>query len=82
MTETFIATNEVTYRHTYFIALLKSSKQFDLTERLTSMQRREVSAVEWKTLKDCKNITRPHYEERKKLIERLEKEVKIYKPKL
>jgi 8-oxo-dGTP pyrophosphatase MutT (NUDIX family) len=82
LTETFIATNEVTYRHTYFIALLKSSRQFDLSERLTSMQRREVSAVEWKTLKDCKNITRPHYEERKKLIERLEKQVKIYKPKL
>ena len=46
------------------------------------MQSREVSAVEWKTLKECKNITRPHYEERKKLIERLEKEVKFYKPKL
>jgi hypothetical protein len=43
------------------------------------MQRREVSAVEWKTMMECKMITRPHYAERKKIIENLENQVKIYK---
>ena len=74
--ETFVGTNGVSYRHTYFVALLKDSRQFTLDGRLTAVQRREVSAVEWKTLKECRNITRPHYSERKKMISELEKKVK------
>jgi hypothetical protein len=46
------------------------------------MQRREVSAVEWKSLKDAKSIIRPHYAERKYMIEQLETQVKIYSSKL
>jgi 8-oxo-dGTP pyrophosphatase MutT (NUDIX family) len=74
--ETFVGTNGICYRHTYFVALLKDSKQFTLNQSLTAVQRREVSAVEWKTLKECRNITRPHYAERKKMISELEKRVK------
>jgi 8-oxo-dGTP pyrophosphatase MutT (NUDIX family) len=74
--ETFVGTNGVSYRHRYFVALLKDSKQFTLDGRLTAVQRREVSAVEWKTLKECRTITRPHYAERKKMIGELEKTVK------
>ena len=75
-TETFVGTNGVAYRHVYFVALLKDSKIFNLDAKLTAVQRREVSAVEWKTLKECRNITRPHYAERKKMIHELEKIVK------
>jgi 8-oxo-dGTP pyrophosphatase MutT (NUDIX family) len=75
-TETFVGTNGVSYRHIYFVALLKDSRQFNLDSKLTAIQRREVSAVEWKTLKECRNITRPHYTERKKMIAELEKKVK------
>jgi len=74
--ETFVGTNGVSYRHIYFVALLKDSRQFNLDSKLTAIQRREVSAVEWKTLKECRNITRPHYTERKKMIAELEKKVK------
>ena len=74
--ETFVGTNGVNYRHVYFVALLKDSRQFNLEAKLTAVQRREVSAVEWKSLKECRNITRPHYTERKKLIVELEKRVK------
>jgi 8-oxo-dGTP pyrophosphatase MutT (NUDIX family) len=81
-TETFMATNNVKYKHVYFVALLQDSKLFNLSGKLTPMQRREVSAVEWKSLKECKNIIRPHYSERKLLIEQLEKQVKIYSSKL
>jgi hypothetical protein len=77
-----MATNNVKYKHVYFVALLQDSKLFSLSGKLTPMQRREVSAVEWKSLKDCKNIIRPHYSERKLLIEQLEKQVKIYSSKL
>jgi len=74
--ETFVGTNGVNYRHVYFVALLKNSRQFNLEAKLTPIQRREVSAVEWKTLGECRQITRPHYIERKKLILELEKRVK------
>jgi 8-oxo-dGTP pyrophosphatase MutT (NUDIX family) len=74
--ETFVGTNGVSYRHVYFVALLKDSRQFNLEAKLTAVQRREVSAVEWKSLKECRQITRPHYTERKKLISELEKKVK------
>jgi 8-oxo-dGTP pyrophosphatase MutT (NUDIX family) len=77
--ETFVGTNDIKYKHVYFVALLQDSKLINLSQKLTPMQRREVSAVEWKTMMECKMITRPHYAERKKIIETLENQVKIYK---
>lgn len=74
-TEIFTGTNNIHYKHIYYVALLKNSKHIDLSQKLTNMQRREVSAVEWKTLKECKEITRPHYVERKKLISELERRI-------
>jgi len=75
--EVFTGTNNIKYKHTYFVALLKDSTKIDLAQKLTPMQRREISAVAWKTLTECKNITRPHYVERRKMIENLEKKVKL-----
>jgi 8-oxo-dGTP pyrophosphatase MutT (NUDIX family) len=74
-TEVFTGTNNIKYKHTYYVALLKDSKIIDLTQKLTSMQRREISAVSWKTLKECKEITRPHYVERKAMIGELERRI-------
>jgi 8-oxo-dGTP pyrophosphatase MutT (NUDIX family) len=77
-TETFTAMNSVCYTHTYFVAVLKDSSKFDLSQKLTHVQRREVSAVEWKSLSECKKLTRPHYPERRKIIEELEKKIAMY----
>jgi len=44
----------------------------NLKQKLTLSQRREVSAVDWKTLSESKAITRPHYVERKKVIDEVE----------
>ena len=77
--ETFVGTNDIRYKHIYFVALLQDSKLINLSQKLTAVQRREVSAVEWKTLLECRMITRPHYAERQKIIEVLEHQVKIYK---
>lgn len=74
-TEVFTGTNNIKYKHIYYVALLKDSKVIDLTQKLTSMQRREISAVSWKTLKECKEITRPHYAERKVMIGELERRI-------
>lgn len=74
-TEVFTGTNNIKYKHIYYVAVLKDSKLIDLTQKLTSMQRREISAVSWKTLKECKDITRPHYVERKAMIGELERRI-------
>ena len=76
-TETFVGTNKVKYKHIYFVTLLKDSKLFNLNQKLTPLQRREVSNVEWKTLTECKKITRPHYVERKRMITELERKVSL-----
>jgi 8-oxo-dGTP pyrophosphatase MutT (NUDIX family) len=76
-TETFTGTNNIKYKHIYFVALLKNSKLIHLEQKLTPVQRREVSSVAWKTLAECKNITRPHYVERKKMITDLERIVSL-----
>jgi 8-oxo-dGTP pyrophosphatase MutT (NUDIX family) len=73
LSETFVGTNNIRYKHVYFIALLKDSKLIHLEQKLTPVQRREISNVAWKTLTECKNITRPHYIERKKMITELER---------
>ena len=77
-TETFRGTNNVEYRHIYFVALLKDSRGINLKQKLTPMQSKEVAAVDWKTLSECKGIIRPHYIERKALIAEVEKFVSNY----
>lgn len=76
-TETFIGTNNVQYKHVYFVATLKDSSLINQSRKLTATQRREVSAVEWKTLLECRKITRPHYIQRKKMISEIEQTVSL-----
>jgi 8-oxo-dGTP pyrophosphatase MutT (NUDIX family) len=75
--EIFTGTNNITYKHKYFVALLKDSSLFNLRQKLTPVQRREISRIGWKTLTESKNITRPHYTERKKMITELERGVSL-----
>ena len=75
--ETFKAINNITYKHIYFVAILKDSKLIHLEQKLTPVQRREVSSVGWKTLAECKNVTRPHYVERKKMITEVERIISL-----
>lgn len=77
LSETFTGTNNIKYKHVYYIALLKDSKIFNLKNKLTPVQKREISAVDWKTLTECKTIIRPHYVERKSMLTELEKMVSL-----
>ena len=77
-TEIFTGTNNVKYKHVYYVALLKNSLMVNTGSKLTTMQRKEISAVSWKTLNECKNITRPHYVERKQLIAELEQKIQTF----
>jgi 8-oxo-dGTP pyrophosphatase MutT (NUDIX family) len=72
-TETFKGTNNVMYRHIYFVALLNDSKIVNLKQKLTFMQSKEVSEVDWKSMAECKAVIRPHYAERLALLAQVER---------
>jgi 8-oxo-dGTP pyrophosphatase MutT (NUDIX family) len=72
-TETFRGTNNILYRHIYFVALLKDSKIINLKQKLTFMQSKEVSEVDWKSMTECKSVIRPHYVERLTLLGQVER---------
>jgi 8-oxo-dGTP pyrophosphatase MutT (NUDIX family) len=72
-TETFKGTNNIMYRHIYFVAMLKDSKIVNLKQKLTFMQSKEISEVDWKSLNECKSVIRPHYTERLNLMGQVER---------
>jgi len=75
--ETFVGTNNVEYKHVYFVALLKDSSTFNLSQKFTASQRREISMIGWKSMSECKRIIRPHYRQRKDMITELERIVSL-----
>ena len=77
-TEIFTGTNDVKYKHVYFVALLKDSTSVNVNQRLNYIQQKEIAAVSWKTLNECKVITRPHYVERKVILDELERKIRTY----
>jgi len=78
LTETFTGTNGIPYRHDYFVAMLRDPDSIDLQQALTSTQKKEVSAIEWKTIEECKIITRPHYIQRPSLLESFERIIQTF----
>lgn len=78
LTESFTGTNGVPYRHDYFIAVLREPDSIDLEQAMTTMQKREVSAIEWKTIDQCKTITRPHYIQRPELLESFKRIIQTF----
>jgi len=74
--ETFNGTNGIPYEHLYFIALLNTN--IDITKKFSSMQKKEISAISWKSIKECHEITRPHYIQRSDLLNSLERLVKTF----
>lgn len=68
-TETFLGTNGIPYEHRYFLALPR--RMIEISPRLTVTQKREISAIGWMTLEQCRAHTRPHYTERLSMLDQL-----------
>jgi 8-oxo-dGTP pyrophosphatase MutT (NUDIX family) len=66
--EVFQGTNGIPYEHKYFLGVLTKPTKFHIHQKFTTMQKREISAIGWKTLLDCNNLTRPHYVQRESLL--------------
>jgi 8-oxo-dGTP pyrophosphatase MutT (NUDIX family) len=76
--ETFVGLNGITYRHLYFVALLTAPDLVNLNQKMTYMQRREISGIGWKSFDECRSYIRPHHVQREIMVERLENIVKTY----
>ena len=69
--ETFVGLNNVQYRHIYFVALLKHPEMINLKQKLTPMQRREISGISWKSFYEVDQSIRPHYIGRRHMLQQL-----------
>ena len=76
--ETFTGLNGVQYRHVYFVALLSKPELVNLGQKMTYMQKREISGIGWKTMVECHGYVRPHHVERAKMLDQLTEIVKTY----
>jgi 8-oxo-dGTP pyrophosphatase MutT (NUDIX family) len=77
-TETFTGTNDVQYTHVYFIALIKDASKIQLTQTFTASQKREVSAVKWKSFSECISTIRPHYTRRLEILEDIQRAITTF----
>lgn len=69
--EQFIGTNGTPYAHRYMVAILQNP--VDLHRKFTSLQSREISAISWKSIRECLDLTRPHYTGRADLMKEVVK---------
>ena len=78
LTETFMGLNNVQYKHVYFVALLKEPSLVNLTQKLTTVQRREISGIGWKTFDEAYDLVRPHHIERKSMLDQLHSVIETF----
>lgn len=78
LTETFVGLNNVQYKHVYFVALMKHPEMVNLTQKLTPVQRREISGIGWKTFSEAADLIRPHHVERKGMLEQLHSVIETF----
>lgn len=76
--ETFMGLNGVNYRHIYYVAVLKNPERVNLSQRLTHMQRREISGIAWKTFTEAEELIRPHHLQRRDMLNELRTVVETF----
>ena len=78
LTETFMGLNNVQYKHVYFVALTKEPGLVNLSQKLTAVQRREISGIGWKSFEEAYELVRPHHLERKRMLEELHSVIETF----
>lgn len=76
--ETFTGLNNIRYRHVYFVALLTQPELVNLSQRFTPMQRREISGIAWKSMKEAEDHIRPHHTERLGMLNQLKSAIQTF----
>lgn len=65
--ETFTGTNQVKYKHVYFLATTQTLKKLNATN--SELQKQEVGDIGWFSYKEVMELIRPYHTERKKLVD-------------
>ena len=65
--ETFKGTNNILYKHIYYLAVCKNDIQVSLDEA-NSCQMEEIGDIKWCDYKDCINKIRPNHIDRRKIL--------------
>lgn len=68
--ELFMGSNKVKYKHKYFIAQCKGDKILKINEN-NSIQKMEISGIEWFTIDECNENIRDYNIEKKNIISNL-----------
>lgn len=76
--ETFMGLNGIRYKHIYFVALLKEPNLVNLQQRMTPMQRREISGIGWKTFNEALSLIRPHHVQRETMLNQLQSVIETF----
>jgi 8-oxo-dGTP pyrophosphatase MutT (NUDIX family) len=50
----------------------------NLTQKLTPVQRREISGIGWKTFEEAEALVRPHHVERKNMLQQLQSVIETF----
>lgn len=76
--ETFMGLNGIRYRHVYFVAVLKNPEMVNLSQKMTPMQRREISGIGWKTFDEVSALIRPHHVQRQEMVNQLKSIIETF----
>jgi hypothetical protein len=57
---------------------LKEPTEVNLNQRLTPMQRREISGIAWKSLAEAEALIRPHHVERLGMLSQLRSAIETF----
>jgi 8-oxo-dGTP pyrophosphatase MutT (NUDIX family) len=73
--ETFIGTNYKSYKHKYFLGIIKNDI---FPDSIDNFQKSEVSKLEWKTYNECLQSIRPYNLEKHNLIRNINQILQKY----
>lgn len=76
--ETFMGLNGIRYRHIYFVAVLIQPETVNLFQKMTPMQRREISGIGWKTFDEISTLIRPHHVQREEMVNQLKSIIETF----
>jgi 8-oxo-dGTP pyrophosphatase MutT (NUDIX family) len=73
--ETFYGTNNIRYKHMYFLARLNDSEKYDdiQVDTTNQTQTMEIGNIQWCNFEESLNIIRPYNNEKKDLIRMIDK---------
>jgi 8-oxo-dGTP pyrophosphatase MutT (NUDIX family) len=67
--ESFYGTNQIKYKHTYYLATCLTQKTMEIIDNPEQIQ--EIGDIGWYSYDEIMNLLRPYHSERKKLVEEI-----------